>query len=387
MDIPRDKSLIDLANEFGVDYPTVCRLNELSGVDRAFVLEKQYDFARIKQFMQLSMSVNQHTNFGPVSRLLERALKALLNVPEFQDVLMVTNATHAIHLCMKYLSSEYNGLPKNNQNMDWITSAFTFPSSRIGQMSSALVVDCDIDGFLGTDNLLKKESSDPRGYVFTNTFASGKIQGEEFLKHLQGSDSPVIIDSATALFDLISLGHRQENVLEVVSFHHTKPWGVGEGGMILGQKHQIKTLRALINFGFGKDPITDLSLLNNFKISDLSCAAILDWLERWKDWSSKLINKEEENTRILKSKNFDIDKKIFKKNRSPRTFLPVVLNYNNVSLDQHDQTLFKKYYVPLADRATCPNAWKIFDRILCVSNNPEYESAYILNALKGISCD
>ena len=36
---------------------------------------------------------------------------------------------------------------------------------------------------------------------------------------------------------------------EILSFHHTKPWGFGEGGAVICETFDEKIVRQLINFG------------------------------------------------------------------------------------------------------------------------------------------
>ena len=56
------------------------------------------------------------------------------------------------------------------------------------------------------------------------------------------------MDNATNLLDRPK-NHNKMNIFEVISFHHTKPWGFGEGGIIVcNTKHENK-IKELINFG------------------------------------------------------------------------------------------------------------------------------------------
>jgi dTDP-4-amino-4,6-dideoxygalactose transaminase len=65
----------------------------------------------------------------------------------------------------------------------------------------------------------------------------------------------------------------------IVSFHHTKPFGFGEGGAIIVDKKYERTIRCLNNFGIGLFPDSYWSKYgNNNKMSDVSASFILQYL-------------------------------------------------------------------------------------------------------------
>ena len=68
-----------------------------------------------------------------------------------------------------------------------------------------------------------------------------------------------------------------------------------------------------------------------------------------------------------------------RKTKSPLAYTPFVLEskINEETLDKSLNITFRKYYRPylygskINARMKLPNAYELYDRILCISNNPE----------------
>lgn len=93
----------------------------------------------------------------------------------------------------------------------------------------------------------------------------------------------VIIDSAAAFGSktLEGLAGAKQGISEVFSFHATKSFGIGEGGLIIpADKDEEKVLRETIVFGMNKN--VSVRHGRNYKIADVSAAiglAVLDGFE------------------------------------------------------------------------------------------------------------
>jgi dTDP-4-amino-4,6-dideoxygalactose transaminase len=68
-----------------------------------------------------------------------------------------------------------------------------------------------------------------------------------------------------------------------ISFHHTKPFGFGEGGAIIVDKKYEKSIRCLNNFGIGLTDRYWVSEGNNNKMSEIAAIYILQYLMDNKD--------------------------------------------------------------------------------------------------------
>lgn len=93
---------------------------------------------------------------------------------------------------------------------------------------------------------------------------------------------PLIVDSAAGFgavtADGVPIG-RQGDV-EVVSFHATKPFAIGEGGAVFTRSSELcERIELIVNFGLGADRSVQLPLGLNGKMSELHAAtglAVLD---------------------------------------------------------------------------------------------------------------
>ncbi len=95
---------------------------------------------------------------------------------------------------------------------------------------------------------------------------------------------PLIVDSAAGFgavgADGVPIGCQGD--VEVVSFHATKPFGIGEGGAVFTRDSALcERLELLVNFGLGADRSVQLPLGLNGKMSELHAATALAVLEEF----------------------------------------------------------------------------------------------------------
>ncbi len=240
-----------------------------------YVEDKHIDWQRVREITALSEQDRQWANFGPVSLALERVLEYLMRLPDERSVVMCASATVALQ------SLAALHAVKRGRRLRWVVSAYTFFSQRTGAFADAIVVDCDERGMVDLDAVAALPENAWDGLVVTNLFAS-LADARSFSDFCKLRDKALILDSAAALFGLNrgSLDHP----LDAVSFHHTKPWGVGEGGCMIVDRADVPLARSAINFGIGgPDALKPLSC--NGKISDIACAVILERLERLPAWA------------------------------------------------------------------------------------------------------
>ena len=241
----------------------------------AFIEDKKIDMPRFEQLLERTRLQNHWTNFGPLSRTLETILLELLKLHDSKTVVMCASGTAALF--------GLAGLHavKAGRRLRWVTSAYTFPCQRIGPFADAIVVDCDESGVinLGEVDLLGPQNWD--GLIVTNLFGTQR-QINRFQEYAASHGKRLLIDGATALFgvDRSGLGTADE----MISFHHTKPWGFGEGGCAIVDKHDEMLLRSIFNFGLNSSEVPWPYAFNG-KLSEISAASILERLERLPSWS------------------------------------------------------------------------------------------------------
>ncbi|MEM6636238.1 MAG: DegT/DnrJ/EryC1/StrS family aminotransferase [Pseudomonadota bacterium] len=370
----RDEGLVRLAAEAGVALPGVAR--ELASPPPRrpipFIENKVYDTDRMAEFLRLSIDANSHANGGPVASLLERAVAKVAGLPSDRRVVAVNSGTSALHLACAVHSIERGAKP-----LRWVTSAFTFFSSKVGPLSDAIVIDADHRGGFDLEALKTLPLSGYDGVIYTNTFAA-LSNWNAVAEYCHGHGKHFVVDNATGLADRPGAPKSGTVPIEAVSAHHTKPWSVGECGFVLCAADQEAIVRSLANFA-ATLPDAARPFASNFKISDVAAAAVLDRLERM----AHLGLFYELQERRMHSLMIDLGLGIeplhpLGSAKSPRTFSAFV-SPHPVDVQRSDGPVtIRKYYRPLEPTeggAKIMRARALFDRIFCLSNAPEMRLA------------
>lgn len=212
-----------------------------------------------------------YTNFGPLVQEFESKLVKLLSPKKTIYLTTTSSGTTALELALLALN-----IPKNH---DALVPAFTFPATataikRVGL--NPIFTDIDPHTWLLTPDIarqvLKKISFDV--VVPVATFGCPQPT-ESWDKFSEETGIPVLIDAAAA-FGNQTIGQR---CIITFSFHATKPFGIGEGGLVIANSaefiHQVKKLS---NFGFESGKISKCG--SNAKLSEYHAAVGLAQLER-----------------------------------------------------------------------------------------------------------
>jgi len=155
------------------------------------------------------------------------------------------------------------------------------------------VLDCDDEGLLDLETLAGLDPDTWDGAVLTNVFGL-RSELSDYVNLCRNLGKELIVDSAGLLVGF-SRENERYSVDEILSFHQTKPWGMGEGGCAIVARKHATTLRAFMNCGEGLDQTARASAANS-KISDFSCALILQRLLRAPEWCSAY---QEQARRVL----------------------------------------------------------------------------------------
>lgn len=226
-----------------------------------FVEDKVIDWKRIQEYLQLSFDTNHWTNFGPVSTLLERTIHENFALDDSLSVVMCSSGTTALNTLVELHCS------LKQKELKWVVSSYGFYCTIQGPLRNAKVVDCNLHGMFDLHLLADQEYD---GIVVTNIFGLHPNL-EEYAQFCRENKKILICDSAKA-FDGVRHGPN-----EIISFHHTKPWGMGEGGCAIVEKKYEEDFRALINFGLKSEMFDRRG--TNAKLSDISSAFILQRVE------------------------------------------------------------------------------------------------------------
>lgn len=369
----RDANIVELAIDCGVAPPGSSSLGEhaapISEEPIAFIENKIYDHARIADFLSLSIAENHHANSGPVAALLERAVAVTAGLPPNRKVVAVNSGTTALHM-----ACGFHWRTQGAQSIRWVTSAFNFFSAQVGPLANSLVIDCDeAGGFdLAALKALPPESYD--GVIYTNVFAQHS-DWDALAEFCRSNGKHLVIDNATGLLDRPPGATADNAPMEIISGHHTKSWGVGEGGFIICNADEEPVLRQLANFG-ATLPDDANPMSSNYKISDLAAAAILDRLERLPYWAYYYRQQERRNKSLMIDADIGItEMRGSTAALSPRSHTPFLceqpVDINAVT----GAVTLRKYYRPLVATAgidaTFPNAASLYARTFSLSNCPE----------------
>lgn len=328
-----------------------------------FLENKKPNFKKLIKILKPTVSNNAYTNFGPLQRKLENYIEKKLNLKK-RKILMLNSATSGIHLLSKFFE-----LKLNKNKIKWIVCDFNFYSSNILELSNSKVIDCDENGIFNLQKLKKyifKNKNKNIGVIYTNIF--GINPNWLPIKNIcKKYNIPFFIDNATGLFDRPK---NSNDDFEVVSFHQTKFWGFGEGGCIIVPKKYYKIVKSMTNFG--ADNFLGLKKFSsNFKISEFSCALIY---QRLLD-----INKKEKLYKktskyffeIISKNNLKIKKFSNRLQKSVQTYTPYLCEkpISQKKLNNARYLTLRKYYRPLKNLSFSKF---IYDRIICIPNNPDY---------------
>ena len=135
-------------------------------------------------------------------------------------IIVVTNGAVALHA----LSS---GIQYTEDiNIQWATQSFTFPPSAQSNLSACKIIDIDLDGGISLNEL----DDSINGIIVTNIFGN-VVDIDKYVQWSINNNKFLIFDNAATAYtfykgkNCINYGHGS-----IVSFHHTKPFGFGEGG-------------------------------------------------------------------------------------------------------------------------------------------------------------
>lgn len=367
----RKRELVALASQVGVPEPSSDAIFSSPEVAKPipFIENKVYDFERLADLLSLSIAQNHHANGGPVSKLLETMVASLTGQSEQRRVIAVSSGTAALHI-----ACGFHAFKADKPDFQWVTSAFNFFSAGVGPLANTMVLDCDTKGGFDLDALRALPSDSYDGVIYTNVFAQYS-DWDEVAEFCAIHGKRLVVDNATGLLDRPSAGFASGSPIEIISAHHTKPWGVGEGGLIICDADDEPMLRSLANFA-APLPHRAAFAASNYKISDLSAAAIIDRLERMPDWAHLYTEQQKRMHALMNEAGLGIAP--FSGSTTPlsaRAHTPFLCPAPVNATNSVGPVTLRKYYRPLPSTIPTPNADDLFARIFSLSNAPEMRLA------------
>lgn len=337
-----------------------------------YIENKKIDYKLLENILSKSHKDSHFTNNGPAKKQLEKKLEQLLEIDKNKKIICTANGTLALHAIFLFLLNK-------NKNLKFVSPSFTFPSCLVGGFKTDLI-DIDLKTFTIplTDNIMKNYDV----FVITNLFGTFPKNIETWISKSKSNQKTLIFDNASSPMTKIK-GKNINNYgdFSFGSLHHTKFLGFGEGGFIVIPKELYGEFEQILGFGYiAKSKDRRFSQYSsNFKISDISSAAILQHIENY-NLDNHIIN---QNSFINKIKNvkqiqlFNYEKGVVYGS------LPIIYNKKiDIDFFRKNKIEANKYYYPLENHK---NTQHLFDRIINFPINSslkEEEIEYIVEKIK-----
>ncbi len=251
-----------------------------------FIKPKFPEPEELTEDLRLIYENNYYSNNGPIYFEFKKNIEAYIG----QDIkaVIVSNATQALMISIqaifgsrKQMGKKYIAIP-----------SFTFAAGPLAiKWCGFEPIFFDIEpestqpNLKSFNTLYQTYHKDLAGIVLINSFGIGNSDIKDWSDLLREKDIPIIIDSAPGFGSTYQDGNLIGGAgeCEIFSFHVTKPFGIGEGGLITTKNAELaETLESLKNFGFDEHKRT-VRFGMNAKITEIDCAIGLRILEKYPD--------------------------------------------------------------------------------------------------------
>jgi len=220
-----------------------------------------------------------YSNFGPLVKRFEAELKAFLereNGAEGCHVATFSSATTALELALKAMN-----LPAG---ANILVPAVTFPATALVVMNAGLtpvLADVDRETWELSPAIANAAlAKDDYAAVIPVAAFGRPVDTAPWVAFQKETGVPVVLDVAAAL------GQQDihKDMTYCFSLHATKPFGVGEGGLLVSGDEALITLsRSLSNFGFQGPAGVVQQAGTNAKFAEYFAAVGLVQAARWQE--------------------------------------------------------------------------------------------------------
>jgi dTDP-4-amino-4,6-dideoxygalactose transaminase len=320
---------------------------------------KKPNWTTIQQFISECEKTNQYTNIGPIIAKLEKFVREKFQIDETRAVIVTSNGTTALHALIAGMNICHN------KDLTFVTQSFTFPSSKQGPLKNSDIVDIDEDGGLDLNQLSGKTYD---GLIVTNVHGN-IVDIDRYVDYCQTHKKILIFDNAAAGFTFYKGKNScHYGSASIISFHHTKPFGFGEGGCIIVDPQYEKAIRRSLNFGLDptlgeKSQYSDQA--SNYRMCDINASFVLSYLQ---DHFDRIVKRHREIYEKYKNncpKGFHLFPN-YSDGENPVCSTICLLRDQDMNLTGIP-FMARKYYKPLDPN--CPVSSDFYKRIICVPCN------------------
>jgi dTDP-4-amino-4,6-dideoxygalactose transaminase len=244
--------------------------------------------ADVQRYFALAEDERFYSNGGPCWRLLSSRLRVRLEGAP--ATIPVASATAGLLVALRAALGEADG-----RRRYVVTPSFTFTATACAIAWAGftpLFADIEPDGWQLDPAALEAELAarpgEIAGVLACSTFGT---VAEPALRSAwraicEAHDVPLVIDSAAAFGACDTTGATAGALgdPEVFSFHATKPFAIGEGGLVTIPDPEVaQRAQRLTNFGLDDVTRVTLEIGLNAKLSELHCAVALAVLDGYDD--------------------------------------------------------------------------------------------------------
>lgn len=306
---------------------------------------------------------NWFTNFGPYEREFTKQAANFLGEDMF--ACSVSNATLGLFIAVQTLFGQ-------NNRKKVLVPSFTFaagPEMLILSGLTPVFIDIDKDSwqpdFKQAEEYIRNNQESVAGILLCNNFGVGNRSIEKWEEIARLYNVPLVIDSAAG-FGSTYVNHQRVGTrgdCEIFSFHATKPFAVGEGGLIVSKNQElVEKFKSFENFGFNHEKKIGVVGINA-KMQEFNAAIGLRQLE---GFEARLAHRRR-NLERYKAKLIPIGC-VFQDNDQNSTipFVSVVTTSKGLAelaLDKliHSGVEARKYYEPLHNQSTLMEKSEVAD--------------------------
>jgi dTDP-4-amino-4,6-dideoxygalactose transaminase len=236
-----------------------------------------------ERYFQLSRDKRWFSNRGPCQELLEERMAADLGGGV--SVVPVANATAGLMVAIRALAA----LPRERRHI--VVPSYTFVatvSAIVWAGFEPIFADVDPAGWhLSVESVNAAVAEHPDGIALVMACSTfGTPHPPDTLAQLRAAaakaGAPLLVDAAAGYGSARPDGQRPscDGDLDVYSFHATKPFAIGEGGLVVATNPALAArVASLTNFGFGRDRSVSADLGINAKLDEWHCATALAVLD------------------------------------------------------------------------------------------------------------
>jgi len=336
-----------------------------------WVGKKKVDMDIINNKIIDCINTKHFTNNGKNVLELQKDLKNIFYIDENKEILLTCNGAMGINAIIGGFNIYFE------KKLRWAVQSFTFPTSIQGNLNGSLIFD--IDENMGPDiKLLELYKNEYDGLVITNCFGTS-VNIELYEKFCHDNNKILVFDNAASSMTFYkNKNHINYGHASMVSLHHTKPIGFGEGGFIIFNKEYLNSMKKSICFGYTDTNKYEYNIYaNNYKMSEIACIYITEYLKNthniFKHYT-KIITYFEDK---IQYKKYKLYSNFSDNSKSLLSTIPVIFD-KKVSIDMFlaNKIEAKKYYYPL-EYEKHQNSRELFDNIICLPLNLDIDEKII----------